>query len=85
MITKIQDLKNQHALAELLLILMDNKNVYMSTVDLLGNGILSPAAGIARLKEQGVIVETIYQSIVDRSGRTRKRIACYKIVGGVAL
>ena len=85
MITKIQDLKNQHALAELLLILMDNKNVYMSTVDLLGNGILSPAAGIARLKEQGVIVETIYKSIVDRSGRTRKRIACYKIVGGVAL
>ena len=85
MITNTQELKRQPALAELLLVLMANQNTYMSTVDLLQNGILSPAAGIARLKEQGVIVETIYQSIVDRSGRTRKRIACYKIVGGVAL
>lgn len=85
MISDLQELKNQPALAELLLVLMANKNTYMSTVELLQNGILSPAAGIARLKEQGVIIETLYQSIVDRSGRTRKRIACYKIVGGVAL
>ena len=85
MISKIQELNKQPALAELLLVLMANQNTYMSTVALLENGILSPAAGIARLKEQGVMVETIYQSIVDRSGRTRKRIACYKIVGGVAL
>ena len=85
MIPNIQKSNKQPALAELLLVLMANQNTYMSTVDLLQNGILSPAAGMARLKEQGVIVETIYQSIVDRSGRTRKRIACYKIVGGVAL
>jgi hypothetical protein len=85
MITDIKDLKNQHVLTELLLVLIANQNTYMSTVALLENGILSPAAGIARLKEQGAIVETIYKSIVDRSGRTRKRIACYKIVGGVAL
>lgn len=85
MISNIQEFKNQPALAELLLFLIANQNTYMSTVDLLVNGILSPAAGIARLKEQGVMVETIYQTIVDRSGRTRKRIACYKIVGGVAL
>ena len=85
MISNIQELNKQPALAELLLVLMTNKNIYMSTLDLLGNSILSPAAGIARLKERGVIVETIYQSIVDRSGRTHKRIACYKIVGGVAL
>ena len=77
--------KKQPALAELQLVLMANPNKYMSTLDLLQNGILSPAAGIARLKEQGEIIETIYQSIVDRSGRTRKRVACYKIVGGVAL
>jgi hypothetical protein len=57
----------------------------MNTLDLLHNGILSPSAGIARLKEQGAIVTTIYQSIVDASGRTRKRIACYKIVGGVSI
>ena len=85
MISKIQELNKQPALAELLLVLMANKNTYMSTVELLQNGILSPAAGMARLKEQGVIVETIYQSIIDRSGRTRKKVACYKIVGGVAL
>ena len=85
MISNIQDLNKQPALAELLLALMANKSAYMSTLALLESGILSPAAGIARLKEHGVIVETIYQSIVDNSGRTRKRIACYKIVGGVAL
>ena len=85
MIGNIEEVKKQPALAELLLILMANQNRYMSTVGLLENGILSPAAGIARLKDQGVIVETIYQSIVDRFGRTRKRIACYKIIGGVTL
>ena len=85
MITEIQELKKQPAMAELLLVLMSNQNRYMSTLDLLQIGILSPAAGIARLKKQGVIFETIYQSIVDRSGRTRNRVACYKIVGGVAL
>jgi hypothetical protein len=85
MITDMNQLKNQHALVELLNVLMANQNVHMSTLDLLSSGILSPAAGIARLKEQGVIVETIYQSVIDRSGRTRKRVACYKIVGGVAI
>lgn len=85
MISNIQELNKQPALAELLLVLMANQNIYMSTIDLLKNGILSPASGIARLKERGAIVETIYQSIVDTSGKTRKRIACYKIVGGVAL
>lgn len=81
----IQEFTKQPALAELLSVLIDNQNTHMSTVALLQNGILSPAAGIARLKGRGVIIETIYQSIVDRSGRTREGIACYKIVGGVAL
>ena len=85
MITTLEELKKQPTLAELLLVLMANQNTHMSTVALLENGILSPAAGIARLKEKGVTFETIYQSIVDGSGRTRKRVACYKIVGGVAL
>jgi hypothetical protein len=85
MITKIEDINKQPALAELLLVLMANQNTYMSTIALQANGILSTAAGIARLKDQGVIFETIYQSVIDRSGRTRKRVACYKIVGGVAL
>jgi hypothetical protein len=85
MITKIEDINKQPALAELLLVLMANQNTYMSTIALQANGILSTAAGIARLKDQGVIFETIYQSVIDRSGKTRKRVACYKIVGGVAL
>lgn len=85
MITDMNQLNNQHALVELLNVLMANQNVHMSTLDLLSAGILSPAAGISRLKEHGVIFETIYQSVVDKSGRTRKRIACYKIVGGVVL
>jgi hypothetical protein len=85
MIFDIQELKKRPVLAELLLVLMANQNVHMSTLALLENGILSPAAGIARLKELGVIFETIYQSVDDRSGRTRIKIACYKIVGGVAI
>lgn len=85
MITTIQELKKQPVLAELLLVLMANQHRYMSTIDLQENGILSPAAGIARLKDRGVIVVTTYQVIVDKFGRTRNRIACYKIVGGVAL
>jgi hypothetical protein len=85
MISNIQELNKHPALAELLLVLMANQHTYMSTLALLHNGILSPAAGIARLKKRGVTVETINQSIVDRSGRLRKRIACYKLVGGVAL
>ncbi len=85
MISNIQELNKQPALAELLLVLMANQHTYMSTLALLENGILSPASGIARLKKQGVIVETIYQSIADRSGRPRIKIACYKIVGGVAI
>ena len=82
---KIQELKRQPVLAELLIALMANQNKYMSTLDLLGSEILSPAAGIARLKEKGVIVETIYQSIKDVSGRSHPRVACYKIVGGAVL
>lgn len=85
MSTSIQELKKQPALAEQLLVLMANQHRFMSTIDLQENGILSPASGIARLKDHGVVFETIYQSIVDRYGRTRKGVAHYKIVGGVAI
>ena len=76
-------LENQPALLELLEVLMDNQHKYMSTLDLLTNGILSPAAGIARLKQAGAIIKTITRTVTDSSGRTRKRIAHYKIVGWV--
>lgn len=84
-ITNIKELKNQPALAKLLLVLMANQQKYMSTFALKENGIWSTAGGIARLKQRGVMIETIYQSIVDGTGRARHRIACYKLVGGVAL
>lgn len=76
--------KKQPVLVELQEVLMANQQTYMSTLDLQENGIMSPASGIARLKEQGVIIDTIYQSIVDRFGTTRKRVAFYRIVGVVA-
>ena len=81
----IEELNTQPALLELLHVLMASQHTHMSTLALQECGIVSPAAGVARLKEQGVIFETIYQSIVDRFGKARKRIACYKIVGGAAL
>jgi hypothetical protein len=77
--------KKQSVLVELQDVLMANQHRYMSTLDLQENEILSPAAGVARLKEQGVIFETIKQSVVDRYGRTRKGVAHYKIVGGFVL
>jgi hypothetical protein len=85
MITNIDILKKQPALVELLQVFLNNSKTYMSTVDLQESGIMSPAAGVARLKEKGVVFETNYQSVVDSSGRLRKRIACNHIVGGVTL
>lgn len=85
MINGIQQLDKKPVLAELLIVLMANQDKYMSTLALLGIGILSPAAGIARLKEKGVIIETIYRAITDSSGRSRKRVACYKVVGGAVI
>jgi type VI protein secretion system component VasA len=82
--TNIQTLKQQLALAKLHLVLMANQNKRMNTLDLLQCGILKPAAGIARLKKQGVIISTSYESIVDISGKTRKRLASYRIYRGFA-
>ena len=85
MIANIQELNKQPVLAELLIVLMANQNKYMSTLELLRNGVLSPASGIARLKDKGVIIETVYQTMTDTTGRSHKRVACYKIVGGAVL
>ncbi|MDI1272343.1 helix-turn-helix domain-containing protein [Polaromonas sp.] len=68
-------------LKEMVEILNANQSGYVSTLDFLKKGILSPAAGIARLKKKGVMFETIFQTITDGSGRIHTGIACYKIVG----
>ena len=85
MSANIQELNTQPVLVALLIELMRNQHRHMSTLDLLRSGILSPAAGIARLKKKGVMIETKYQSIADGSGRLHKRVACYKVVGGAAI
>lgn len=81
MIINIQAPALNGLLTEIVEILNANQSNYVSTIDFLKQGILSPAAGIARLKEKGVVIETIYQTITDGLGKRRKRIACYKIVG----
>lgn len=73
--------KKQPALHKLLCVLLHNYKRPMSTIELQRKGVLSPASGIARLKKNRVLVETTYQSTVDRFGITRKRVAFYKIVG----
>ncbi len=77
----VDDFIKQPALHKLLCVLLDNYKRHMSTIELQKNGVLSPASGIARLKENRVLVDTIYKSTVDRFGITRKRVAFYKIVG----
>ena len=75
----------QRSLVEIVALLNTSQPNYVSTLDFLKNGILSPAAGIARLKRKGVIIETVYQTMIDSSGRVRKKIACYRLVGVAVL
>ncbi len=46
---------------------------------------LSKSTGIVRFEADAVILETMTQTVIDSSGRSRKRIACYKIVGLLSL
>ncbi len=85
MINNIQELDKQPALAKLLIVLMNNQDKHMSTLDLLENGILSTASGIARLKGKGVLIDTNTETRTDRSGTPHKRMSCYKIVGGATI
>ncbi|MDI1270599.1 MAG: helix-turn-helix domain-containing protein [Polaromonas sp.] len=85
MMISIQAPKLQGALKQMIEILNANQSDCVSTLDFLDKGILSPAAGIAILKKKGVIFETTYRTLTDRSGRVRKNIACYKIVGVAVL
>ena len=71
----------QPSLIEMVEIFNASKSEYVSTLDFLSKGVLSPAAGIVRLKEHGAIIDTITRTVIDRKGRARKRIAHYKLVG----
>ena len=70
-------------LADMAEIFNANQGDYVSTLDFLSEGVLSPAAGITRLKAKGAVIETITRTVIDGAGRTRKRIAHYKLVGWV--
>jgi len=71
----------QSSLIEIKEILNANYPNYVSTLDFLQAGVISPSAGISRLKMRGAIIETETKTIADRSGRTRKGIACYRLMG----
>jgi hypothetical protein len=58
-----------------------NLNKEFNTLDLLENGISSPAQCICRLKKKGAIIQSIRRTITDESGKVHKGIACYTLVG----
>jgi len=76
----LENLDLQPSLLEMVEILIENQFDYVSTLDFLRNGVLSPAAGIVRLKSKGAVIETVTRSVTDTSGRVRKGIAHYKLV-----
>lgn len=84
MISLQETSKKPTVFANLLKVLMAHQHTHLSTIYLLGEGILSPAAGIARLKAAGVQIDTLSQTVLDANGVTHKNVAAYKIVGGVA-
>ena len=71
----------QASLIEIKTILNANYPNFVSTLDFLQAGVISPSAGICRLKMKGAIIETETKTIIDGLGRTRKRIACYRLLG----
>jgi len=81
MIIDYEQLSLQPALVEMVKILNANENRFVSTIEFLQQGVISPAAGISRLKDKGAIIDKITRTEIDVFGVARKKIACYKIVG----
>ena len=79
--TDYEQLDLSPALVGMVKIFNENPNGYVNTLDFLKEDILSPAAGICRLKDKGAIIEKVTKTIIGDSGRAHKKIACYKIVG----
>jgi hypothetical protein len=69
------------ALATMVEVFNQNQNNFVSTIDFLKAGILSPAAGVAKLKKKGAIIVTELRTVTDSSGKQRKNVAHYKLVG----
>lgn len=76
----IEEIQLQPALGEIMKIFTESPSEFISTIDFLSRGVLSPAAGISRLRNMGAIIETEFRAVTDSDGRTRKRIAHYRLV-----
>ena len=81
MLINNNEIKFQPSLKAILDIFNQNQNEYVNTLDFLRAGVLSPAAGIAKLKNQGAIIVTVLRSVTDATGTFHKNIAHYKLVG----
>lgn len=80
MLINNNEIKLQPALAAIVEVFNENPNIPISTLDLLKAGVLSPAAGIAKLKNLGAIIVTELRSVTDANGILRKNVAHYKFV-----
>ncbi len=58
-----------------------NLNKEFNTLELLEEGIKSPAQCMWRLKKKGAIFESTRRTITDEFGKVHKGIAFYKLVG----
>ena len=77
----IQEMQLQPSLVEIIKIFNEAPSEFISTLDFINKGVLSPAAGIAKLKNNGAIIVTELRMVMDSTGRLRKNIAHYKLVG----
>lgn len=81
MLINYENLNLQPSLKEMVEIFNQYHPNHVSTLDFYRNGVMSPAAGVSRLKNSGLVIDTYKADIDDRNGRTRSGVALYKIVG----
>ena len=77
----IEQMQLQPSLIEIIKIFNEAPSEFISTLNFLDKGVLSPGAGIAKLKNKGAIIVTELRMVTDSTGRLRKNIAHYKLVG----
>lgn len=80
MLINNNEIKLQPALVAIVEVFNENPNKYVNTLYFLRAGVLSPAAGIAKLKKLGAIIVTELRSVTDANGTLRKNVAHYKFV-----
>ena len=76
-----EEMQLQPSLVEIIKIFNEAPSEFISTLDFLHKGVLSPGAGISKLKNIGAIIVTELRIVTDCTGRLRKNIAHYKLEG----